>query len=97
MGPTLESATRPKLSLAASLSPRTAAMPTPIAMMNGTVIGPVVTPPESYATARKLSGTKTETTASRPYSASSSLERLMRFKMRTTASARNAPTPTAIE
>ena len=97
MGPTLESATRPKLSLAASLSPRTAAMPTPIAMMNGTVIGPVVTPPESYATARKLSGTKTETTANRPYSASSSLERLMRFKMRMTASARNAPTPTAIE
>ena len=66
MGPMLESATRPKLSLAAFLSPRTAAMPTPSAMMNGTVIGPVVTPPESYATARKRSGTKMDTAASRP-------------------------------
>ena len=55
MGPTLESATRPKLSLAASSSPpRTAAMPTPIAMMNGTVIGPVVAPPpESYVHGQK--------------------------------------------
>ena len=30
------------------------ATPTPSAMMNGTVIGPVVTPPESNATARSL-------------------------------------------
>ena len=52
-GPTLESATRPKLSLEAFLSPLTEARPTPIAMIKGTVIGPVVTPPESNATARK--------------------------------------------
>ena len=32
--------------------------PMPSAMMNGTVIGPVVTPPESNATATKSSGTK---------------------------------------
>ena len=30
------------------------ATPTPMAMMNGTVIGPVVTPPESKATLRKF-------------------------------------------
>ena len=31
--------------------------PTPSAMINGTVIGPVVTPPESNATAQKFFGT----------------------------------------
>ena len=37
---------------------RMAEMPTPSAMMNGTVMGPVVTPPESNATARNSGGTK---------------------------------------
>lgn len=40
--------------------------PTPRAMMNGTVMGPVVTPPESKATLKKSFGTKaarTNTTA----------------------------------
>ena len=32
--------------------------PTPRAMMKGTVMGPVVTPPESKATARNSFGTK---------------------------------------
>ena len=44
--------TRPKLSALAFSSLRMDATPTPSAMMNGTVIGPVVTPPESNATAR---------------------------------------------
>ena len=34
------------------------AIPTPSAMIKGTVIGPVVTPPESKATPQKLFGTK---------------------------------------
>lgn len=51
------SATRPKLSSSASLSPRTAVRPRPSAMIKGTVMGPVVTPPESKATGTKLSGT----------------------------------------
>ena len=34
------------------------ATPTPSAIMNGTVIGPVVTPPESNATERMLSSDK---------------------------------------
>ena len=58
MGPMDESATRPKLSSAAWRSLRMAEMPTPSAMMNGTVMGPVVTPPESNATARNSGGTK---------------------------------------
>ena len=33
------------------------AIPTPSAIIKGTVIGPVVTPPESNATARKSPGT----------------------------------------
>ena len=47
------SATRPKLSVCAWLSLRMEDTPTPSAMIKGTVMGPVVTPPESKATARK--------------------------------------------
>ena len=57
MGPTEHRATRPKESLAAWRSFRMAAMPTPSAMIKGTVMGPVVTPPESKATAKKFWGT----------------------------------------
>ena len=39
---------------------RMEATPAPRASMKGTVMGPVVTPPESKATARKLFGTKAE-------------------------------------
>ena len=52
MGPMEHSATRPKLSAAAFLSLRMEATPTPMAMIKGTVMGPVVTPPESKATLR---------------------------------------------
>ena len=58
MGPTLESATRPKESSCPFLSLRMEATPTPSDMMKGTVIGPVVTPPESKETAQKSSETK---------------------------------------
>ena len=51
-------ATKPKLSLAEFLSLREEAMPTPRAMMKGTVMGPVVTPPESKDTGTKLAGVK---------------------------------------
>ena len=47
-----QSATRPKLSASAFESLRMEATPTPSAMMKGTVMGPVVTPPESKATLR---------------------------------------------
>ena len=62
MGPTEHMATRPKLSSAAWRSPRMAETPTPSAMMKGTVMGPVVTPPESNATARNSLGTKAAST-----------------------------------
>ena len=55
MGPTLHMATMPKLS---SSLPWMLAMPVPSAMIKGTVMGPVVTPPESKATARNSLGTK---------------------------------------
>ena len=58
IGPTEHRATRPKESSAALESLRMAAMPRPKDMMKGTVIGPVVTPPESKATARKFSGAR---------------------------------------
>ena len=56
MGPMEHRATRPKLSPPASLSLRTALTPTPSAIIKGTVIGPVVTPPESKAVERKSFG-----------------------------------------
>ena len=56
MGPTEPRETKPKLSEPEFLSFRMEAMPMPSAMMKGTVIGPVVTPPESKATDKKVSG-----------------------------------------
>ena len=50
-------ATRPKLSPPACLSLRTALTPTPRAMIKGTVMGPVVTPPESKAMDQKSGDT----------------------------------------
>ena len=50
MGPMEHSATRPKLSSLAFSSLRMEATPTPSAMIKGTVMGPVVTPPESKDT-----------------------------------------------
>ena len=53
IGPIEHSATRPKLSASARSSLLTLETPSPIARMNGTVIAPVVTPPESKAMQRK--------------------------------------------
>ena len=58
IGPMEHMDTKPKLSSAACLSLRIAEIPIPNAIIKGTVIGPVVTPPESKATATKLFGTK---------------------------------------
>ena len=58
IGPMEQSATRPKLSSAAWRSLRVAEIPTPSAMINGTVIGPVVTPPETNATDKKPASDK---------------------------------------
>ena len=53
IGPTEHRAMRPKLFSLALRPPTVMAMPTPSAMMKGTVIGPVVTPPESNDIGRK--------------------------------------------
>ena len=58
--------TRPKLSDSALLSLRIWLTPTPMARMKGTVMGPVVTPPESKATDRKLLSTKTQSRNTSP-------------------------------
>lgn len=57
-GPTLQKEIRPKLSLEPFLSFLVAERPTPIAIIKGTVMGPVVTPPESNATAIKSAGAR---------------------------------------
>ena len=58
MGPMLHSATTPKLSASESLWLRRAVSPAPMPIIKGTVIGPVVTPPESKATAKNSLGTR---------------------------------------
>ena len=55
IGPIEQRATKPKLFSPAFLPPSVPAIPTPSAIMNGTVIGPVVTPPESNASGRNSS------------------------------------------
>ena len=52
-GPIEHNATSPKLFSLALLPPITLDIPTPKAIINGTVIGPVVTPPESNDTGNK--------------------------------------------
>ena len=52
MGPIEQSETSPKLSFDSLESERIDETPTPSAMINGTVIGPVVTPPASKAIAQ---------------------------------------------
>ena len=52
-GPTEQSETKPKLFSPAFLPPILCDMPMPSAIMNGTVIGPVVTPPLSKASGMK--------------------------------------------
>ncbi len=53
IGPIRQREIRPKLSSSVVLSPRTDAKPRPRAMTKGTIIGPVVTPPDSQAMERK--------------------------------------------
>ena len=60
IGPMEQSAVRPKPSVSAPLSLRIEATPTPIAMIKGTLIGPVVTPPESNASGTNAGGTNIE-------------------------------------
>ena len=58
MGPMEHREMRPKLSLAELASLRVEAMPRPRAMIKGTVMGPVVTPPESKDTGIKSPGAR---------------------------------------
>ena len=67
----------------------------PSAMMNGTVMGPVVTPPESNAAARKPSGTNAASANTARYSAISTCRSCLRKIMRSNASTRKTPTPAA--
>ena len=64
MGPTEQMPTMPKLSSCEREPPTAPEMPTPSARMKGTVMGPVVTPPESnergtYPSAEQAASTKT--------------------------------------
>lgn len=62
MGPIKQREIKPKLSSSDVLSARMDANPSPKAMTKGTIIGPVVTPPDSQAMERKLLPVKQEST-----------------------------------
>ena len=59
-GPTLQKRNQTKTVTRTVLSFLVAERPTPIAIIKGTVMGPVVTPPESNATAIKSAGAAKE-------------------------------------
>ena len=56
IGPTEHNAVMPNASSLSLLSERIDAKPVPIAIKKGTLIGPVVTPPESNANGKKFAG-----------------------------------------
>lgn len=58
IGPMDANPTKPKLSAEAVFEPLIEDIPTPRARIKGTVIGPVVAPPASNATAKKIGGEK---------------------------------------
>ena len=97
MGPIEHSAVMPKLSDLEFLSLRMDAAPAPSDMIKGTLIGPVVTPPESNATGTNCAGTNCDKIITAAY-----IIRRMYFsgilrKVRAMAIAKNTPTPTATE
>ena len=91
----LQKEIRPKLSLEPFSSLRVEESPIPIAMIKGTVIGPVVTPPESNATAIKSAGAAKDRRNTAPYRMHKSNGRLSLKRILRTAMTRNKPTPTA--
>ena len=95
IGPILHSAIRPKLSPAPSLSLLAEERPIPKAIINGTVIGPVVTPPASNATDKKFAGTNAEITKISIYIIDRITESGILNNTRSTAIVVNMPTPSA--
>ena len=95
IGPILLRAINPKLSFALSLSLRDEDKPIPRAIINGTVIGPVVTPPESKATARNSLGVARATRNRTTYISVRRRDRLTLNKILSTAATRKHPTPIA--
>ncbi|OPZ76258.1 MAG: hypothetical protein BWY78_01426 [Alphaproteobacteria bacterium ADurb.Bin438] len=73
------------------------AKPIPNAIIKGTVIGPVVTPPASKATDKKLSGTNKAKIKVKPYKIASNIESLILRKILKTESNKNKPTPKATD
>ena len=64
-------------------------------MMKGTVIGPVVTPPASKATAIKSDGVRNDNTNTNMYKIASSMDNLTLNTIRSSAITIKIPTPTA--
>ena len=95
IGPILHSAMSPKLSPAPSLSLLEDESPIPKAIINGTVIGPVVTPPASNATDKKFAGTNAETAKRSMYIIERINESGILNNTRSTAIVVNMPTPSA--
>ena len=78
-----------------AFEPRAPATPRPKASIKGTVIGPVVTPPESKATAINSLGTKIAIRKTMRYRMISITFNLICNTIRTKASAKKTPTPRA--
>ena len=86
----------PKLLSCELLPPSTAEIPMPSAMINGTVMGPVVTPPESNARGMNSLSTNAARKKRIPYKTINMYRSGTLSAIRRTASTKNAPTPNAI-
>ena len=96
IGPIEQIATTPKLFSFLLLPPSTPATPTPSAIINGTVIGPVVMPPESNESGMYLSSTNIATIKTRAYSAINTIFKEIFANILPSANTRKSPTPSAI-
>ena len=72
-------------------------MPEPSAIRKGTVMGPVVTPPASKATARNSLGTKMDKPKTSAYSPTRVGARGRPKRVRSMDTTRNSPTPAATD
>ena len=91
--PIEQSATRPKLSASDLLSERTKETPRPKERINGTVIGPVVTPPESKAMLKKFLSENAARANRARYQTKSSFLRLVPVSILSIQTDMKSPTP----
>ena len=94
IGPTEQRAVNPNPSVSEFLLFPSVATPVPMAIIKGTLIGPVVTPPESKASGINVSGTKKDSMKTITYKNKSRCDNRILNIILKKAITKNTPTPT---